>query len=100
MPPVSHVEKRRETHTHCVLRLHKQPQHSREASAARTPVYSSAGLPSTSTVAQPEKQPSWSRLLGVGSSATGRCSQVMRSCDFAWPQTRPQRHSGLLGTCW
>lgn len=67
---------------------------------ALTPVYSRAGLPSTSTVAHPLKQPCWSRPWGVGSKATGTCSQLTRSCDLAWPQTRPHCHSLLLGTCW
>lgn len=76
----------------CMLRT-RLPAHPPCKAAVRvstlTPVYRRAGRPSTSTVAQPEKQPCWSRPLGVGSSATGRCSQLIRSLDLAWPHTRP-----------
>jgi hypothetical protein len=66
---------------------------------SRTPVYIMVGTPSTSTVQQPEKQPSASNSPGDGRKAGGRCSQWMRSFDTACPQTKPQSHSQLVGRC-
>lgn len=58
--------------------------------AAHTPpVYRIAGIPSTSTVAQPEKQPSASCQPGVGCRAGGCWRQCSRSVEVAWPQLRP-----------
>ena len=49
------------------------------------PVYSSVGMPSSST-AQPDQQPSRSGPSGDGESATGSSDHVTRSSLTAWPQ--------------
>jgi hypothetical protein len=78
---------------------HGRPADSCKRGVARVPpVYSMAGLPSVSTVAQPLKQPSASCQPGSGLSAGGCCRQCSRSVEVAWPQDRPQDHWVLSST--
>jgi hypothetical protein len=65
-----------------------------------TAVYRITGVPSVSTVQQPDQQPAASGASVVGCRATGSWLHLTRSMLDAWPQQQAQSQSLLPTTCW